>query len=1191
MFYIYDLILIRQASFGNHVQVKDGYWAKATRELSQLSAKDLQRAAQEFTEKKKMSNSAIHSLITNMRLISSFNPESFGEKMRFRNLLFGKIGRLGLPLIWFTLNPKEIGNILVVKLSGEEISLDEPGLRSKLLQLTIKNPSLVAQFFHVVITSFFSCFFKTLSKEPGTFGTVSSHFGIVESTTRMMLHLHGFAWLAGNIGAADLHQRLKSDTDFKNRVLVYIRSIVRGTVDLTLGQQFQSETPGLARFPIPEDMTSAEFQEALEIDSNNVAARVQMHTHSQICTKYQKRVPRLRRRPHYASAAQSKEATTDATGSSQHSASSEQHSTQYCRFLFPKPLVLESLVTEDGYIKMTRNNSYVNKYNPVIASATGYSHDINFTASSPKVLAAIYYMTNYATKAQIDRGQLVLAAAMLKKAQETAEAEAAKNINLPAPVPLDMSKFALKAYNRFTRDVEVGAPAVAHFLLGQPSAYIPNNDSSVTINFYWIKTNVRRILNSLFDTTSNEFVEESSNQYVNFDGRTRRASIYENYEHRGIRLAHLCFYEYASQIFSQTLKGAKNRVLVFPFAASHPQHMTHVQVSVGSVKSLKTPSLCGSFTSTSEQDTDTLDTTLWTADQVYEVLLGLFYPWDQLKNLRQSHIESLRSALYKNTMLWTFLVSSIPSYLVQLSQNVLLLRRSKEAADQDRKERGLEFDDYFDSIDQDLYNENEEVNVDMDFELLQPTDLNLLQAALGFPGVSMDSLSSLRYSRNPILAGVQFTSASLVKIWEKELKAFKDQDQVDKNNCEIDINGSTRDAGDLDAALVPVLGFSTDSIQSLQYLQAAFQADPSVEKLLALVATQYPLNKKQRLVIRALIQRVLYPVQISSVHDQFLLYLGGIGGVGKTHLIKAFIFGLSILLKQNDVLLTASTGAAAANINGATYHSALGFGTNGNQPLRQATKSRLYYKRIFILDEISMVSLENLVQINNRCNAIWDLNRTFNTVFGGLPIVILLGDFNQFAPVRGHAIWSQVGIDSDILDAGRTIWRRFTSVVFLTEQMRQAEDVPFQGLLQRARSSTLTANDVDILNLCTTENRLANGEIPPERAIIRLNRIREKTNLEHLQAFAKAHNQRIYLFPARHDIPTGTNIDQLTLIQQVYHVGEIGYLKGPGLLAFTKGMPVMLQQNTNTFAGLVNGMRATGEEVVLDTNTQGIVAV
>ena len=33
----------------------------------------------------------------------------------------------------------------------------------------------------------------------------------------------------------------------------------------------------------------------------------------------------------------------------------------------------------------------------------------------------------------------------------------------------------------------------------------------------------------------------------------------------------------------------------------------------------------------------------------------------------------------------------------------MLLRRSKEAADQDRKERGIEFDDYLEAVDHDVY--------------------------------------------------------------------------------------------------------------------------------------------------------------------------------------------------------------------------------------------------------------------------------------------------------------------------------------------------------------------------------------------------------------------------------------------------------------------------------------------------------
>ena len=51
-----------------------------------------------------------------------------------------------------------------------------------------------------------------------------------------------------------------------------------------------------------------------------------------------------------------------------------------------------------------------------------------------------------------------------------------------------------------------------------------------------------------------------------------------------------------------------------------------------------------------------------------------------------------------------------------------------------------------------------------------------------------------------------------------------------------------------------------------------------------------------------------------------------------------------------------------------------------------------------------------------------------------------------------------------------------------------------------------------------------------------------------------------------------------------FRVGEAGKLKGPGLLVFTKGMPVMLLHNTKTSLGLVNGMTGTAERAILDTD-------
>ena len=154
----------------------------------------------------------------------------------------------------------------------------------------------------------------------------------------------------------------------------------------------------------------------------------------------------------------------------------------------------------------------------------------------------------------------------------------------------------------------------------------------------------------MLSESTSEQAAETADQYISFNSRTRRPSLYENYEQRGARLGHLCFYKYASQIFVQTFKSASGRLLYFPFELTHPLHCTHIQVSVGSVKALRTPSLCGSFTSMSERDNAILDATLITQDEVHEVLLGLFYPWNKLRrNFQEDRLKSLRASEYKNT--------------------------------------------------------------------------------------------------------------------------------------------------------------------------------------------------------------------------------------------------------------------------------------------------------------------------------------------------------------------------------------------------------------------------------------------------------------------------------------------------------------------------------------------------------------
>jgi hypothetical protein len=103
----------------------------------------------------------------------------------------------------------------------------------------------------------------------------------------MILYLYGFAWLSKNFGAINLSQRLVSDSQFKDRLITYIESIIKETVDLILGQRFTAaEPPSSVTFSIPDSMTPEEFENTLSIDSNNITIKVQMYVHSHICTKY-----------------------------------------------------------------------------------------------------------------------------------------------------------------------------------------------------------------------------------------------------------------------------------------------------------------------------------------------------------------------------------------------------------------------------------------------------------------------------------------------------------------------------------------------------------------------------------------------------------------------------------------------------------------------------------------------------------------------------------------------------------------------------------------------------------------------------------------------------------------------------------------------------------------------------------------
>jgi hypothetical protein len=88
-------------------------------------------------------------------------------------------------------------------------------------------------------------------------------------------------------------------------------------------------------------------------------------------------------------------------------------------------------------------------------------------------------------------------------------------------------------------------------------------------------------------------------------------------------------------------------------------------------------------------------------------------------------------------------------------------------------------------------------------------------------------------------------------------------------------------------------------------------------------------NEKQTLIVENVVTS-LYDIAkfrtnlIVDCDDQFLLYVGGCRGTGKTQIINAILFASDLLNVRDKCCVTASIGTATSHIKGNTVHSAVG---------------------------------------------------------------------------------------------------------------------------------------------------------------------------------------------------------------------------------------------------------------------------
>ncbi len=293
------------------------------------------------------------------------------------------------------------------------------------------------------------------------------------------------------------------------------------------------------------------------------------------------------------------------------------------------------------------------------------------------------------------------------------------------------------------------------------------------------------------------------------------------------------------------------------------------------------------------------------------------------------------------------------------------------------------------------------------------------------------------------------------------------------------------------------------------------------------------------------------------------VFVTGGAGVGKSFLIQHLVGALRKTGRM--VVVSASTGVAATLVAGRTLHATFGMGL-AKDPLpiltRIALKSRKLVQRwrsmdVLIVDEVSMLNPEFFTKVER---VVAEMRGSPDLAFGGLQVV-LVGDFFQLPPVPERGVPSLFVFETET-------WSRVVDeTVELTEIFRQENDSPFAQMLARARTGSVTMDDIEmLLQRKGAAPDVADGVVPTHMHARRTEV--SDINLAHLQALDAA-TERVFARAVSSQPAPGVR-DPDGIKRWVREVER--NMQAPDSLVLRVGAQVMMLVNRSD-QRLVNGSR------------------
>jgi PIF1-like helicase len=151
-------------------------------------------------------------------------------------------------------------------------------------------------------------------------------------------------------------------------------------------------------------------------------------------------------------------------------------------------------------------------------------------------------------------------------------------------------------------------------------------------------------------------------------------------------------------------------------------------------------------------------------------------------------------------------------------------------------------------------------------------------------------------------------------------------------------------------------------IVNYAFLQKLFSHESKKDlDIIDKISSQFSLNEEQKRAYHIIITQHV----ISKTPVKLRMYLGGMGGTGKSQVSKALMCFFDQKGELHRFITVAPTGSAAAIIGGSTYHSIFGIYENSNSKKTLGeVKARLEGVNYIFLDEVSILSCQDMYKIS-----------------------------------------------------------------------------------------------------------------------------------------------------------------------------------------------------------------------------------